>query len=160
MLSERIALVRYIDTVIEPSCIYEEDDGSESDSDGKIPALLKNRDDEAYLQGSTVHRVQGANVLYTAPAKAGQHSDELTCAMKSCAAAMMTRLITAGKPHIPIAHEIQNSRIYIRNSCFVSQVDLVARSVSAHPQSAEDGNAVHAIFFSLREYSSTSGSGS
>jgi hypothetical protein len=134
----RIGLVRYVETVVEPTLR-----GSDDDPDDDVAAALKqNRRTEAYLRGTTVRAVAGCNKLFSAPSDAAQaaFNGDYTRAMKACAGFLKS-------PKLPTGHDVANSRIHPRNSCFVSRRGIVARSVPAYPgRCSETGIAEHAIF--------------
>jgi len=155
-IMRRMQLVKYIDTIIEPSLCADAADGRDVHV---VAALLRDRRTQAYLQGSTVLSVAGVNCTFDAPASAAQSAwnTSVRSAMRACADTLQLQCFPGG----PGGHIPQRLRFCPRNSCFVSRRGRCARSVPAYPSEclpadATDCAAEHAIF-SIYEYPQQAG---
>ena len=148
-IMRRMMLLKYIDTVVEPSLREEErGDDDDEDDDARAPlvaALQRDRRDQAYLQGAMVKAVPGVNTLFDDPDTVEKSA--WNTAMRSAFRARATALMN---PRLPVGHVMQKCRIRPRNSCFISRTGLCARSVPAYPlqciQGVDGATGEHAIF--------------
>jgi hypothetical protein len=157
-IMRRMQLVKYVDTIIEPSLSEPPLPGGDAADDRGVrvvAALQRDRRTQAYLQGSTVLSVAGVNATFDAPASALESTwnANMRSAIRACA--LIMRL-----PQFPASHIPLRLRFNARNSCFVSRLGRCARSVPAYPiecvPDADDCAAEHAIF-SIYEYPQQAG---
>ena len=156
-IMRRMQLVKYVDTIIEPSLCEPPLPGDAADDRDVrvVAALQRDRRTQAYLQGSTVLSVAGVNATFDAPTSALESTwnANMRSAMRACA-------LLLGLPQFPAGHIPLRLRFNARNSCFVSRLGRCARSVPAYPiecvPDADDCAAEHAVF-SVYEYPQQAG---
>jgi hypothetical protein len=145
----QLSLLKYVDTVIEPSLRERSGEHGDSDEDDdgppRVAALQSDRATQAYLRGATVKAVPGFNTVFGDPADHAEDSWNagMRKALRACAQVL-------DHPRLPLNHICQGTRIYPRNSCFLCRRGICARSVPAYPEqcvrAVADTSSEHAIF--------------